>query len=115
LAHGSQQSGKRRVRFSRQRNRAGRIFSTLAMSLSRSVDKGLGGFYRPLKARRGGLVANKALARKIAALFWQVMVHGAAYAEEGLKKYETRVLETEARLLRKLAQKHGFTLQETAS
>lgn len=114
LAPGSNQSGKRRGRFSRRRNRAGQIFSTLAMSLSRSVDKGLGGFYRRLKARRGGLIANKALARKIAALFWQVMVHGAAYAEEGLTKYEARVLETETRLLRKLAHKHGFTLQ-TAS
>lgn len=115
LAPGNHQSGKRRGRFSRQRNRAGRIFSTVAMSLSRSVDKGLGGFYRRLKARRGGLIANKALARKIAALFWQVMVHGVSYAEEGLKKYEACVLETETRLLRKLASKHGFTLQAAAS
>jgi transposase len=111
LAPGSNQSGKRRRRFSRQRNRAGRIFCMLAQSLSRSVDKGLGGFYRRLKARRGGLIANKALARKIAVLFWRVMVHGVSYAEEGLKKYETRVLETETRLLQKLARKHGFTLQ----
>jgi len=111
LAPGSHHSGKRRGHFSRQRNRAGRIFSMLAQSLSRSVDKALGGFYRRLKARRGGLVANKALARKIAALFWQVMVHGVAYADEGLKKYQARVLETETRLLQKLARKHGFTLQ----
>jgi transposase len=111
LAPGSKQSGKRRGSFSRKRNRAGQIFATLAMSLGRSVDKALGGFYRRLKARRGGLVANKALARKIAVLFWQVMVHGVAYAEEGLKRYETRVLETETRLLQKLARKHGFTLQ----
>lgn len=111
LAPGSHQSGKRRRRFSRRRNRAGRIFCMLAQSLARSVDKGLGGFYRRLKARRGGLIANKALARKIAVLFWRVMVHGVHYAEEGLKKYETRVLETETRLLRKLARKHGFTLQ----
>ena len=86
LAPGSHQSGKRRGHVSRQRNRAGRIFCTLAQGLSRSVDKALGGFYRRLKARRGGLVANKALARKIAALFWQVMVHGVTYVEEGLKK-----------------------------
>jgi transposase len=114
LAPGSNQSGKRRGRFSRRRNRAGQIFATLAMSLSRSVDKGLGGFYRRLKARRGGLIANKALARKLAALFWQVMVHGVAYAEQGLKRYEARVLETETRVLRKLAGKHGFTLQPLA-
>lgn len=111
LAPGSNQSGKRRGRASRQRNRAGRIFCVLAQSLARSVDKALGGFYRRLRARRGGLIANKALARKIAALFWQLMVHGAAYAEEGLKKYQTRVLETEQLVLKKLARKHGFILQ----
>src|ERR1700687_264967 len=111
LAPGSNQSGKRPGRASRQRKRAGRIFCVLAQSLARSVDKALGGFYRRLRARRGGLIANKALARKIAALFWQLMVHGAAYAEEGLKKYQTRVLETEQLVLRKLARKHGFTLQ----
>lgn len=111
LAPGSNQSGKRRGRASRQRNRAGRIFSMLAQSLARSVDKALGGFYRRLRARRGGLIANKALARKIAAMFWQLMVHGATYVEEGLKKYQTRVLETEQFVLRKLARKHGFILQ----
>jgi len=111
LAPGSHQSGKRRGHVSRQRNRAGRIFCTLAQGLSRTVDKALGGFYRRLKARRGGLVANKALARKIAALFWQVMVHGVTYVEEGLKKYQARVVETETRLLQKLARKHGFTLK----
>jgi transposase len=111
LAPGSHQSGKRRGRVSRRRNRAGQIFSLLARSLARSVDKALGGFYRRLRARRGGLIANQALARKLAALFWQLMVHGAAYAEEGLKKYEERVLKTEQYALRKLAQKHGFILQ----
>jgi transposase len=111
LAPGSNQSGKRRGRAPRQRNRAGRIFSMIAQSLARSVDKALGGFYRRLRARRGGLIANRALARKIAALFWQLMVHGETYAEEGLKKYEARVIETEQKALKKLARKHGFTLQ----
>jgi transposase len=111
LAPGSRQSGKRRGHTSRQRNRAGRIFCTLAQSLARSVDKALGGFYRRLRARRGGLVANQALARKIATLFWQIMVHGVTFVEEGLKKYEARVLQTEHHILKKLARKHGFTLQ----
>jgi transposase len=110
LAPGSNQSGKRRGHTSRHRNRAGRLFCMMAQSLARSVDKALGGFYRRLRARRGGLIANQALARKLAVLFWNVMVHGVAYAEEGLKKYEARVLQTEQRILRKLAQRHGFTL-----
>lgn len=111
LAPGSHQSGKRRGQVSRHRNRAGRIFCMLAQSLARSVDKALGGFYRRMRARRGGLIANQALARKLAVMFWNVMVHGSAYVEEGLKQYESRVLDTEQRTLKKLARKHGFTLQ----
>jgi hypothetical protein len=82
----------------------------MARSVGRTVDKALGGFYRRLKARRGGLVANQALARKIAALFWRLMVHGQDYVEQGLKKYETRVEETQKSWLRKLAKKHGLVL-----
>jgi transposase len=110
LAPAARQSGKRRSRESRHCNRTGQLFCTMARSLANSVDKGLGGFYRRLKARRGGLVANKALARKLAALFWQVMVHGVDYVEQGLKKYETRVAFTEQRVLHKLARKHGLQL-----
>ena len=110
LPPGSKQSGKRRGNTARQRNRAGRLFCLMARSVGRSVDKALGGFYRRLKARRGGLVANQALARKLAALFWRLLVHGKDYVEEGLKKYEAKVLETEARWLRKLARKHGLAL-----
>ena len=83
----------------------------LAQSLSRSMDKALGGFYRRIRARRGGLVANQALARKLAVMFWQVMVHGVAYVEEGMKKYEERVRQTEQYTLRKLAKRHGMGLQ----
>lgn len=110
LPPGSKQSGKRRGNTARQRNRAGRLFCLMARSVGRSVDKALGGFYRRLKGRRGGLVANQALARKLAALFWRLMVHGKDYVEEGLQKYETKVSETAARWLRKRAKKHGLAL-----
>ena len=79
LAPGSHQSGKRRGRpRCGSRNRAGRLFCVMARSVGRSVDKALGGFYRRLKGRRGGLIANLALARKWAELFWRLMVHGKA-------------------------------------
>ncbi len=110
LAPAAAQSGKRRTRQARHCNRAGHLFCTMARSLANSVDKSLGGFYRRLKARRGGLVANKALARKLAAMFWQVMVHGVAYVEHGLENYRARVALTEQRVLRKLAHKHGLQL-----
>lgn len=105
LAPGAAQSGKRRTRQARHRNRTGQLFCDMARSLAKSVDKGLGGFYRRLKARRGGLVANKALARKLAALFWQVMVHGTHYVEHGLQQYQARAARSEQALLRKLANK----------
>jgi transposase len=110
LAPSARSSGKRRRREARHPNRAGRLFCNLARSLAQSVDKGLGGFYRRLRGRRGGLVANKALARKIALLFWRMMVHGKNYVEHGLKKYGERAAQSEMHLLRKLARKHGLTL-----
>lgn len=82
----------------------------MARSVGRSVDKALGGFYRRLKGRRGVLVANQALARKLAEWFWRLMVRGKDYVEEGLQKDETKVAETETRWLRKLATQHGITL-----
>lgn len=115
LAPGSRQSGKRRGSQKRSRNRAGRLFCVIARSVGRSVDKALGGFYRRLKGRRGGLVANLALARKLAELFWRLMVHGRAYVEAGLKTYEEKVAHTEQRLLQKLARKYNLVLQPKAA
>ena len=111
LAPGSRNSGKRRGSQRRSRNRAGRLFCVVARSVGRSVDKALGGFYRRLKGRKGGLVANLALARKLAELFWRLMVHGVSYVEQGLKKYEEKVAQTEQRLLQKLARKYNMLLQ----
>jgi transposase len=107
LAPGSHQSGKRNGSVRRKRNRAGRLFCLMARSLARSKNIALGGFYRRLAARRGGLVANLALARKLAALFWRVMVKGLDYAESGLKAYEEQVLETKRRALCHLAKQLG--------
>jgi hypothetical protein len=116
LAPGSHQSGKRRRSSQRRsRNRAGRLFCVIARSVGRSVDKALGGFYRRLKGRKGGLVANLALARKLAELFWRLMVKGITYVEKGLKKYEEKVIKTEQYLLQKLAKKYNLILQPKAS
>lgn len=110
LAPGSAQSGKRRAAVKRRRNRAGQIFCVMARALARSKDIALGGFYRRMAARRGGLVANKALANKLARLFWRVMVHGMDYVEKGLVHYEAQVLDTKQRVLRKLAKQFGQKL-----
>lgn len=110
LAPGSYQSGKRRRGTGRKRNRAGRLLCVIVRSLARSKDTALGGFYRRMAARRGGLVAIIATARKLAVLIWQAMVNGLAYVEEGLKRYEARVLETKQRALQRLANQLGVTV-----
>jgi len=84
LAPANHDSGKRKGRVKRKRNRAGRLFCMMATSLVRSKNMALGAFYRRMAARRGGLLANKALARKLAAWFWRVMVKGDDYVENGI-------------------------------
>jgi transposase len=107
LAPGTHQSGKRKGSVHRKRNRAGRLFCMMGRSLVQSKNIALGGYYRRMAVRRGGLVANVALARKLAALFWRVMVKGLDYAEAGLKAYEEQVLETKRRALSRLAKQLG--------
>lgn len=113
LAPGSHQSGKYRKAVGRKRNRAGRIFSVMARSLARSKNLALGAFYRRMAARRGGMLANGALARKLAVWFWRMMVHGSSYVEQGIAKYEQTVLETKRRSLARLARQLGVTLPLT--
>jgi transposase len=113
LAPGSYQSGKRRRGVGRKRNRAGRLICVIVRSLARSKDTALGGFYRRMAARRGGLVAIIATARKLAVLIWQAMVKGLAYVEEGLRAYEARVLATKHSTLKRLALQLGVTLLPT--
>lgn len=110
LAGGRKQSGKRKGSVKAHRNRPGRLFCAAARALAQSIDKALGGFYRRLRGRIGGLAANVALARKLAQLFYRLLRYGVDYVEKGLKDYETKVLQTEARLLRKLARQQGFIL-----
>jgi len=86
------------------------MFCAGARSLVQSVDKALGGFYRRLAARKGGLVAMKATARKLAELYYRVLVHGLKYAEQGLRAYQEKYAQGQQRLLAKLAEKHGFRL-----
>jgi len=110
LAPGTRQSGKRKGSVKRQCNRTGRLFCTAARTLVQSVDKGLGGFVRRISRRKGGLVATKALARKLAGLYYRVLRYGLEYAEKGLREYEQKYEESQRRLLAKLAAKQGFKL-----
>jgi transposase len=110
LAPGNHYSGKRKGRAKRGRNRTGQLFCMMAQSLVRSKDIALGGFYRRMAARRGGLIATMALARKLAAWYWRVMVKGDDYVEQGLARYDAQVLQTKQRALKRLAKELGQQL-----
>jgi transposase len=110
LAPGSHDSGKRRGRVKRRRNRAGQLFCMLAASLVRSKNIALGAFYRRMAARRGKAVAIKALARKLAVWFWRVMVKGDDFVEQGIAHYEAQVRKGKERALRRLASELGQRL-----
>ena len=110
LAPGTHQSGTRKRNVKRKRNRAGRLFCVMARSLARSKNIALGGFYRRIAARRGALVANVSTARKLATLFWRVMVKGINYVEHGLQEYEAKVLHGKQRALQRLAKQLGVNV-----
>jgi hypothetical protein len=115
LAPGTHQSGARKRNVKRKRNRAGRIFCVMARSLAKSKNIALGGFYRRVAARRGALVANVATARKLATLFWRVMVNGIDYVEHGLQHYEAKVLQGKQRALHRLAKQLGVRIAPAAA
>ena len=51
-----------------------------------------------------------ALARKLAAWYWRVMVKGDDYVEKGLANYDAQVLKTKQRALKRLAKELGQQL-----
>jgi transposase len=111
LSPGSRQSGKRRRHQKRFRGTAGKIFCVVARSLGRSKYLALSGFYRRLKAKRGGQLANVACARKIAILFYNALKHGLRYVEQGLDAYEKQYREQSIKRLKKAAAHFGYRLE----
>jgi len=111
LAPGQHNSGKmKRNRRRKSQPKAGQIFRQIAQSLIESKKIGLGAFGRKLKAKRGAGVAVKGTARKLAILYWRLMVKGLEYTERGIKDYEERVIMQKEKWLQKAAKKLGYQL-----
>jgi hypothetical protein len=53
---------------------------------------------------------DKALARKIATMYWNTLVKGVQFVEQGSASYEKKAAQSEQYLLRKLAAKHDMVL-----
>jgi transposase len=111
LAPGQHWSGKKRRNKRKQgRPKAGQIFREIAQSLINSKNIALGSFGRKLRAKKGPAKAIKAMARKIAELYWKVMVNGIEYVEKGIKNYEEMLLLKKKKALAKLARELNYQI-----
>jgi transposase len=56
-----------------------------------------------MRSRKGPKIAVKAMARKLAVLYWRVMVKGLDYAEKGIEQYEQQIVANKFKALSRLA------------
>jgi transposase len=104
LSPGQHWSGKMRKNKKKAgRPKAGQIFREIAQSIITSKYIALGAFGRKLRARKGPSIAIKAMARKLAVLYWRIMVKGLDYVENGIQKYEDQLLAQRQKTLLRLA------------
>ncbi len=106
LAPKQNQSGKMRKRSKRRpSNNAGQVFRVSAQSLIISKHNALGAFGRRIKSRKGPFAANKALARKIAEMYYRVLTQGLEYVEQGVKIYNEQFAQNRMKYLLKATKK----------
>jgi len=103
LAPGQHNSGKMKRSKSRGKPRVGQIFRVIAQGLINSKKIAIGAFGRRLRSRKGPKVAIKAMARKLAILYWRLMVKGKEYMERGVEHYHGLVRKNKEKALVRLA------------
>ena len=112
LAPSTAQSGKMRRRQKRHLTPAGAILCRAVQCMGGGKHSWLASFYKRLRAKRGPKVAIKATAYKVAKLIYLVLTQGWEYVEEGIKKYEQRVRETQVKALKRLAKRLNYEIIE---
>lgn len=116
LAPGKNSSGKSTKRNRKRANtRAGQVFKLAAQSVGTSKHLALGAFYRRLRAKRGPMIANKATARKLATMYYNVLTEGLSYVEEGINRYNQRYTQSVLRSLAKKAKQFNLQLVPLAT
>jgi transposase len=111
LAPKQHNSGKMRRNYSPKGSpKAGMIFKQAAVSLINSKNIALGAFGRKIRAKKGGLVAIKAVARKLAELYWKLFVKGLEYVEKGIKVYEEKVMLNKQKAVVRMAKELGLSI-----
>lgn len=111
LAPTNRISGGRRLKSARpcSAGRAGTVFRVAAQSLHHSKCA-LGAQLRRLASRRGMPSAIKAIARKIATAFYNAMIKGREFVDQGAAAYEKQLAQQQLRRIQKLAGNLGYTL-----
>ena len=103
LAPGQNNSGKKKKNAKKRgRPKAGQIFRIIAQGLINSKTIAVGAFGRRIRSRKGPGIAIKAVARKIAILYWRVMVKGIDFVEHGIQKYEEQIIANKMKTLQRL-------------
>jgi hypothetical protein len=116
LAPGQNNSGKRNRNKSKRGNfKAGQIFRQSARSLIESKTIALGAFGRRIKARKGPQIAIKATARKLAEMYWRLMVKGSQYVEKGVQHYEDQLMNQRMNYVHRLAKQLNMTVSHNTS
>lgn len=111
LAPTKHQSGKmNRRRKWNVKPKAGQIFRCAVLGVSKSKNSAMAHFYYRLKAKHGAKVAAKATARKLAALYYDLMTKGIEYVEVGLLQYQEKIKDSQMRFINRKATEFGFVL-----
>lgn len=113
LSPGQNSSGTRSRKVKRKgKPLTGQIFRIIAQSLLQSKKIAIGEFGRRLRARKGPMIAIKAMANKLAAQYWRLMVKGTTYVEHGVQAYETQLKRQKEKYLNKLALEFDMKLEK---
>lgn len=104
LAPGQNWSGKKRKsKRKRSANIAGGVFREVAFSLLNSKDSAIGVFGRRLRSRKGPSIAIKAMARKLAILFYKLHTEGLEYVKKSNEQYKEELMKRKRKNLTKIA------------
>ena len=111
LAPKQHHSGKMKKNYkAKGQPKAGLIFKQAATSLLNSKKIALGAFGRKIRAKKGASPAIKAVARKLAELYWKLFVKGLSYVEKGIKDYEEKILFNKQKNIMKMARELGMSI-----
>ncbi len=111
LAPKQNHSGKKRKNYKgKGKPKAGIIFRQAATSLINSKNIALGAFGRKIRAKRGPSVAIKAVARKLAVLYWKLFVNGLKYVEKGIEAYQEKIIMNKQKNVIRMAKELGMSI-----